>query len=253
MRHGSLNALSFGTAARQYDRYRLGPSPLALDWMLPEGCSSVLDLGAGTGLVARQLVGRVQEVIAVEPDARMREVLIDNCPTATVLEGTAEQIPVPDSRVDAVLVSAAWHWMDPERALPEIARVLKPGGTFAVLYTRRDRRVGWVARLEEDVHRMLGPQNTIEQQIVQMWSGPWLPQGAPFTASEQHDVTWEVPLPVDELIGAYTTYSRFFTHPEQRRQELLGQIEERVRADAQCVGGILRMPMACYCWRMRAA
>ena len=116
--------LSFGSVATDYDRYRPSPPPQALDWLIPPGARAVLDLAAGTGAVTRELVGRAPRVIAVEPDERMRAVLTARCPEAEVLAGRGEDIPLPDASVDAVVISAAWHWLDPERAVPEITRVL---------------------------------------------------------------------------------------------------------------------------------
>ena len=85
-------------------------------------------MGAGTGLLTRLLASRAARVIAVEPDERMRAVLRARSPGVSVLEGTGEAIPLPDASADGVFVSSAWHWMDPEDALPEIARVLRHGG-----------------------------------------------------------------------------------------------------------------------------
>ena len=82
-----------------------------------------------TGAVTRELVGRAARIIAVEPDERMRTVLAARCPEAEVLAGRGEDIPLPAASVDAVVISSAWHWLDPERAVPEIARVLRVGGT----------------------------------------------------------------------------------------------------------------------------
>ena len=75
----------------------------------------------------------------------MRAVLAARCPEAEVLEGRGEDIPLPDASVDAVVISSAWHWLDPERAVPEITRVLRPGGTLGVIWVSRDSRVAWVA------------------------------------------------------------------------------------------------------------
>ena len=110
--------LSFGSVAADYDRYRPAPPPQALDWLIPPGAQAVLDLAAGTGAVTRQLIGRVARVIAVEPDERMRAVLAARCPRAEVLAGRGEDIPMPDASVDAVMISAAWHWLDPDRPCP---------------------------------------------------------------------------------------------------------------------------------------
>jgi SAM-dependent methyltransferase len=107
--------LSFGSVAADYARYRPGPPPQALDWLIPAGAQAVLDLAAGTGAVTRELAGRAPRVIAVEPDERMRAILTASCPWAEVLAGRGEDIPLPDASVDAVVISAAWHWLDPDR------------------------------------------------------------------------------------------------------------------------------------------
>jgi ubiquinone/menaquinone biosynthesis C-methylase UbiE len=75
------------------------------------------------------------EVIAVEPSAGMRARLAANLPTVTLLAGSAEAIPLPDGSVNAVFVAQAWHWVNPARAVPEIARVVRPRGRLGLLYT----------------------------------------------------------------------------------------------------------------------
>ena len=87
--------LSFGSVATDYDRYRPGPPPQALDWLIPPDAQAVLDLAAGTGAVTRELVGRAARIVAVEPDERMRAVLAARCPAAEVLAGRGEDIPLP--------------------------------------------------------------------------------------------------------------------------------------------------------------
>lgn len=251
MPHASEFAMSFGAAAKDYDRYRMAPPARALDWLLPADCAAVLDLGAGTGLLTRQLADRVGDVVAVEPDPRMREVLEDGCPRATVLEGTGERIPLPGARVDAVMVSAAWHWMDPARALPEIARVLTPGGTFGFLWTRQDRRVPWVNALDTFVVEELAADDRVDHLIRRLSAGPWLPQDAPFTSLASHVVTWTAELTSEQVADRYRTYARFIGLPPERRRDLLRRIEAMVRDTAEIVDGLVRMPMACYCWRMR--
>ena len=88
------------------------------------------------------------QVIAVEPDARMRKVLAARSPGVRVVEGRGESIPLPDAAADAVFVSSAWHWMDHERAVPEIGRVLRDGGRLGLIWTSRDREVDWLRNLD---------------------------------------------------------------------------------------------------------
>jgi ubiquinone/menaquinone biosynthesis C-methylase UbiE len=136
--------MSFGGVAADYDRLRPSPPPEAVDWLLPDRCDVVVDLAAGTGLLTRALAGKADHVIAVEPDERMRSVLQARSADVEVLPGRGESIPLPDASADAVFVSSAWHWMNPSLAVPEIARVLRDGGRFGVIWTGRQRDVEWL-------------------------------------------------------------------------------------------------------------
>lgn len=241
----SERALSFGAAARNYDQRRIGPSGEAVEWLLPVDSSSVLDLAAGTGVLTRVLVDRVDEVLAVDPDERMREVLVETCPAAEVFEGVAENIPLPDSRVDAVLVSAAWHWMTPDLALPEIARVLKPGGMFGVLWAHPDVRVPWVADLDRLARAAGGGWHTAQRTIQDITERGLLPGGTPFADSTSRVFSWSTPKTREELFGLYTTYSWFVEGTEQQKRDVWIDIDARFPER----GGTIQLPMSCHCWR----
>ncbi|MDF2826347.1 MAG: methyltransferase, partial [Mycobacterium sp.] len=71
---------SFGSAAAAYERGRPSYPPEAIDWLLPAGAQTVLDLGAGTGKLTTRLVERGLDVIAVDPLAEMLEVLSASLP-----------------------------------------------------------------------------------------------------------------------------------------------------------------------------
>lgn len=129
---------SFDLVADEYERTRPTYPPELLD-RLPLGRDvSVLDLGAGTGKLTRVLAARYAEVTAVEPLANMRAVLARVVPKATALPGSAERIPLDDRSVDGVFAAQAFHWFDKGRALPEIARVLRPRGVLAVIWNGPD-------------------------------------------------------------------------------------------------------------------
>ena len=88
-------ATSFGAAAAAYERGRPPYPAEAIGWLLPPGAARVLDLGAGTGKLTRELLGRGLDVVAVEPLAGMREELARMVPGAAVQAWTAEDIPLP--------------------------------------------------------------------------------------------------------------------------------------------------------------
>lgn len=236
--------LSFGSAAADYDRYRPAPPPRALDWLIPPGARAILDLAAGTGIVTRELIGRAARVVAVEPDERMRAVLAAGCPEAEVLAGRGEDIPLPAASVDAVVVSAAWHWLDPGRAVPEITRVLRPGGRLGVTWVSRDDRVPWVAEFNafawesREADRVEGRRRG--RRRVEY------PPGTPMSPVEERSVEFSVPMTKDQLVGLLGTYSGIIMLEADQRAEF----SRRVAAflDRQPWDRV-DLPLICRCLR----
>jgi SAM-dependent methyltransferase len=131
----SARRTSFGAAADDYSAGRPHYPRQSLQWCLPPEATTVLDLGAGTGLLAGGLLGLGLDVVAVEPLAEMRALIPA---AATALDGSAEAIPVDDASADAVFVGQAWHWFDEASALAETRRVLRPGGRLALMWNLLD-------------------------------------------------------------------------------------------------------------------
>ncbi|MCU1602829.1 MAG: class SAM-dependent methyltransferase [Frankiales bacterium] len=165
-------ALSFGAAAEAYAAARPTYPVDALRFVLPPGARRVLDLGAGTGKLTSVLLDLGLEVVAVEPDDAMRT-LID--PRAEVLEGTAEDVPVEDGSVDAVVVGQAWHWFDEQAALASVRRVVRPGGTLGLLWNVLDDSDGWPLDLADHIgmEDRLSLVNDTEEQPTDATSGRW--------------------------------------------------------------------------------
>jgi SAM-dependent methyltransferase len=148
--HGS----SFGAAAAAYAEHRPDYAEAAVEWVLGSLAPvrsrrplRVVDLGAGTGKLTTVLARTGADVTAVEPDRDMLGQLRRELPAVRAVSGSAEQIPLPDGGADAVLAGQAMHWFDLDRAMPEIARVLAPGGVLAGLWNVDDDREDWVAGL----------------------------------------------------------------------------------------------------------
>ncbi len=120
------------------------------------GNGTIVDLGAGTGIFTRQLVERGLHPIAIEPVAEMRAELRASLPTATTLDGTAEHTGLADSSVDTVFVAQAFHWFDHTHALPELRRILRPGGHLVCVWNVRDETEPWVQGFTDIVDRYAG-------------------------------------------------------------------------------------------------
>lgn len=207
-------SLSFGSQAAAYERGRPSYPPEAIDWLLQPAARDVLDLGAGTGKLTTRLVERGLNVIAVDPIAEMLDMLRNALPDTPALLGTAEQIPLPDSHVDAVLVGQAWHWFDTGRAVAEVARVLRPGGRLGIVWNTRDERLGWV----KDFDRIVGLERDIAAATVD------LPK--PFTDVETHRVEWTSYITAQALIDYVASRSYCITSPAEVRTRTLAQVRE---------------------------
>jgi len=131
----------YGAAAAQTLTARLGLQP----------GDAVLELGAGTGQLSGALLAAGLDLTAVEPLADSRRLLADAIGAEHVLEGRAEEIPLAESSVRAVFAADAFHWFDERRAMPEIKRVLAPGGGVAILRTAPRLQGDWARELGEVV------------------------------------------------------------------------------------------------------
>jgi SAM-dependent methyltransferase len=164
------------------------------------------------------------------------------------LAGRGEDIPLPDAAVDAVVISSAWHWLDPDLAVPEIARVLRPGGTLGVIWVSRDTRVDWVAEFNSLMRAARDadtapdsprPDRRRRREVR-------FPPGSPMSPAEEHTVEYTLPMTKDDLFGLLGTYSGVITLDPDRRAEfsqLARDFLDRQPWDQ------VDLPMICRCLR----
>ena len=235
--------MSFGSIAENYDGLRPHAPRQAVDWLVPSGCDVAVDVGAGTGLFTRALAEKAAHVIAVEPDARMRAVLSARSPGVRAVEGRGESIPLPDASADAVFVSSAWHWMDPERAVPEIGRVLRDGGRFGLIWTSRDREVDWVVGLD----RLPGDEAS-EAERFRRHLDVVLPDPQIFGDIARETFRFVRTMSVEDVIAMLGTYSRVIVASPQDRDRRLAQARALLKERFPSADTI-EVPMRARCWR----
>jgi SAM-dependent methyltransferase len=234
----TARARSFGAVAQEYDRLRPAPVPEALLELVPAPDSAVLDLAAGTGLLSRSLAAvGVTDVVAVEPDEAMRAVLGARSPGARVLPGTAEDIPLPDASVDAVLAASAWHWFDPEAATAEIARVLRPGGVLAALWNGDDATVEWV----RGYHEAAGLIGLRVRDRAE--SGLHLPEHPAFEASEHSAYPNAVRTSVEGLLATLGTHSWALVAQPADRDAALARVRDYLATRPETSAGEFELPL----------
>ncbi|HET9081857.1 MAG TPA: methyltransferase domain-containing protein [Trebonia sp.] len=210
-----VHASSFGAAADSYRRGRPEYPQAVVEWLVPRRAGTVLDLGAGTGKLTRSLVEAGLTVTAVEPSRAMREQLAAAAPGSAVLAGSAEKIPLPDASVDAVVVAHAWHWFDAALAVPEVARVLTPGGTLSLVWNMRDETEPWMAALGAIMHRHAAQAIDVSPEI-----------GPPFGPPERMEVRWLRPVTRQEILDMVASRSYVISMPAPGREQLLGEVAE---------------------------
>lgn len=91
-----------------------------------------VDLGCGTGLSLKGLEAISDRLIGIEPADEMRAIAAENLPEADIRKGTGDATGLEDGSSDLVTVATAFHWFDRDKSFTEIARILRPGGVFAV-------------------------------------------------------------------------------------------------------------------------
>ena len=237
---GSEDALSFGQSAALYDRVRPTYPQSAVQWSLQSARPSrlrVVDLGAGTGILTRVLLELGHEVLPVEPDSAMRDQLAKSTPGTEPLCGTAEAMPVRDQSVDAVVVGQAYHWFDRDRAHPEIARVLKPGGVFATMWNERDVGMAWVAELALIANGLAGSRSVPHTEPTGL---------APWFHPVEHQTFSHVALhTADSLVELVMSRSYYLTATKRTQDKIVKAVQTLVSDQ----GTTIELPYVTHAYR----
>jgi SAM-dependent methyltransferase len=224
-------AANFVDVADAYERGRPEYTPevaetIAAELNIAPG-ARVLDLAAGTGKLTRALLGAGLDVVAVEPQARLRDILAASVGVERVLDGFAEAIPLPDASVDAVTVADAFHWFDQAAALREIQRVLIAGGGLAVVRVMPDwsdaswaHEVGsMIAGFGREHPQFQGPRWQDTARSESCWTEP-----------RQVQLTMRQPAGPEVVLDYIASMSWIAALPDDQRTETLTRIGELVTA-----------------------
>jgi SAM-dependent methyltransferase len=208
---------SFDAWAREYDRYRPTYPQALFDYVaerleLPAQ-AFVADVGSGTGKAARQMARRGWRVTAIEPGEGMLDVLRSRAAEEGLAIdarlGSAEAAGLPDASVDLVTVGQAFHWFDRTRAVPEMARVVRPAGGAAIFWnSRADDRSQFLADYTELTANYL-PEHHIDRRTHEPSSALDLAKGGFFAVEGRVELPWVRTMTADEFVGMNFTGSQF--------------------------------------------
>ncbi len=135
----------FSNRVENYVKYRPSYPTAVLDCLRDEcgleETAVIADIGSGTGILARLFLQNGNRVLGVEPNKEMREAgeaFLADFPRFTSINGTAEATTLADDSVDFVTAGQAAHWFDRQTSLPELQRILRPGGFVVLVWNTMD-------------------------------------------------------------------------------------------------------------------
>jgi SAM-dependent methyltransferase len=242
--------------AAAYAQHRPGYAEAAVRWVLEPVRDRqplrVADIGAGTGKLTAMLTRLGAEVTAVEPDPQMLAELRKAMPGVRSVPGSAEELPLADASVDAVVAGQAMHWFDIDRALPEIARVLAPGGVLGGLWNVDDDRVGWVAELDGASKRWssvtllrwrAGVGQSRQDRLAAAGAGLFHP-------AEEGEFEHGQTRTADSLLATISTHSHLLVMDEAERSTLLARIRDFLASRPETSQGEFTLPIVTMTLRM---
>lgn len=242
--------LTFGAHAGEYERARPAWPEEAARWLVPEDARLVVEPGAGTGKLTRAVAALGVRVVAVEPDPRMLGVLQGL--GLEGVEGSAEVIPFGDGEVDAVVAGSALHWFDLEAALPEIHRVLRPGGRLAFGWNHRDESHPTIAAMSEAIYASR-PSGQTSGWRRRDWRAAVVVEGF-FRDVERARFPHVHELPREALGDHLRSYSGLASLEEMDRGHVFERVAEILDADPSLRDGdLLRLPFVVDAYRATRA
>jgi SAM-dependent methyltransferase len=219
---------SFRRVSADYDRGRPRYPAAAVEVML-EGLpapADVVDVGAGTGQLSEALLGAGAHVTAVEPGAQPRELLEARLAgRASVLDSTAEDLPLVSESVDLIVCADSFHWLDAERALAEFRRLLRAGGRLCVSgLTPRWEPSAWAA----ETGALIGPLWARADHPLRAsgFAVPEVPAGFGFEEVSEEEIPFVLETDRDGLLALFGSWSAVAALPEDERSEVRARLAE---------------------------
>ncbi|GAA2468102.1 class I SAM-dependent methyltransferase [Terrabacter carboxydivorans] len=229
----SGRALSFGTVATAYERFRPGYPASLVDLVTAYAgrpIRTALEIGAGTGKATRLFAGRGVRVTATEPDAAMLEELRRHVPATVTTRQAAFEDLRSEETFGLVYAAAALHWTRPEGRWNRMATLLEPGGVFASFggpFRLADQSIEErVQRTREpflDSDEIASPDGTPADHAMQ-WPGTELERAEWFTDVEQSVIERRLTMGAADVVGYLSTVSAYLELPATDRVAVLDAI-----------------------------
>jgi SAM-dependent methyltransferase len=183
----------------------------------------VADVGAGTGISSRQLQEHGAAVTAVELSEPMLRQLVAQSPGIGAVLGSANALPLRDASVDFVTFAQAWHWVDPEQAVPEVLRVLKPGGALACFWNNPDADAPWRTGYNDRIRELIGGEPDYSNSSTAFDQAPRIELGSRWShlPVQVFQTPWSRRIPLEQRLTNATSRSYMSTVEPERLKAFL--------------------------------
>lgn len=242
----SMSGMHFERMATEYAGAR-PPYPSGLyDVLRAEGVIApgrqVLEIGAGSGLATREIVGSGSEVIAIEPGEGLAGLLRRDVPEASVIVATVEDAELPDSSFDSVVAATSMHWVDLSVGLPKLHSVVRPGGWLAVwrhLFGDDDVDTAFRRGVREVVAQRGGgdpaaPRADARPTMEELAAGGW------FEPVRTERWRWSIELHTEQVRRLFRTFSDWHEDEVEAVAQLAKRLGGAVTEHYQSVLHLLR-------------
>lgn len=235
-------ALTFGSAAEAYERFRPGYADDLVDLLCApaEGpVARAIEVGAGTGKATRVVAAAGIEVTAVEPDPRMLAVLetaCDGLPVRPALGAFEDVDPEAVGSFDLLYAAAAWHWTRPTDRYDRAAALLRPGGAIALFGGQVALADEQLERAEDEVIRRRAPSGVHVPPPTPGaegldWPGDELLADGRFVEVRQDVVPRPLTLTRADYLGYLSTVSALRMLTESERAATLAELAALLPAE----------------------
>lgn len=231
-------AVGFDRQALSYSRVRPGYPPQVMEILLTKAGfapgAKVVDIGAGTGIFTRELIGAGMDVIAVDPVEGMRQQFAVDTPGSTAVDGTAERLPLDAESVDGATAAQCFHWFDPQPALREVHRVLRPGAPLALVWNARDESVAWL-KAWGDLVAERGGGRPYEDHREVLWEDVVGESGlfTPLQSETMHQVQIATP---EQIVDRARSVSFVAALPPDRHASALAAVRDLIATHPDTAG-----------------
>ncbi|TJZ56947.1 methyltransferase domain-containing protein [Streptomyces piniterrae] len=228
----SSRARSFDTAADQYAAGRPSYPPALFDFIAqfmsrPLAGARVADIGAGTGIATALLRERGADVIGVEPGGAMAAQFRTLLPDVPILRGDGNALPLADTSHDLITYAQSWQWTDTARSVPEVLRVLLPGGALAIWWNTTAFDVPWIRGQHERIARRCGVKSS--PRALPDDSDAIRLAGLSGLRVARRQVRWSRMVTLDTHLANISSHSSFLVLPEDDKRAFLSEERGQLR------------------------